>query len=61
METCSPASIPMEQGLKLSKVDGPQTNNELTDIKNVPYKPLVGSLMHVTISTCPDISYPTNT
>ena len=61
METCNPASTPMEPGLKLSKVDCPQTNDELTDMKNVPYKPLVGSLMHVSVSTPPDISYPTNT
>ena len=61
MKTCNPTSTPMEPGSKLSKIDCPQTNDELIDMQNVPYKPLVGFLMHVSVSTRPNISYSTNT
>ena len=61
METCNPTSIPMEPSQKMTKVDSPQTNEEFLDMNNIPYKTLVGSLMHdVCISTRLDISFSTN-
>ena len=60
MENCTTASTPMEPGLKMSKADCPYTNEDIADMKNIPYKSLVGSLMHASVSTRPDISYSTN-
>lgn len=60
IESCNPASTPMELGLKMTKDDSPQTDQEIAHMKNISYKSLVGSLMHASVSTRPDISYSTN-
>jgi hypothetical protein len=60
METCKPASIPVELGLKMTKANCPQIDEDLADMKNLPYKSLLGFLMHASVGTQPHISYSTN-
>jgi hypothetical protein len=60
MEACNLVSTPMEPRLKLTKDNSPQNDEDLAAMTNIPYKSLVGSLMHASISTRPNISYSTN-
>lgn len=57
MKTCNPSSIPLKLGKKWSKDDCPQTNEELIEKKPIPYKILLDSLMHASISTKHDTCY----
>ena len=47
----------MEPGLKLSQSRAPSTPEEIAQMKNMPYTSAVGSLMYLTVATCPDIAY----
>ena len=50
---CKPRDIPMSAGLNLSALDG-----EPLDTSAYLYTTLVGSLLHFTVTTRPDIAYP---
>ncbi|KIN98869.1 hypothetical protein M404DRAFT_31015 [Pisolithus tinctorius Marx 270] len=58
---CKPAAIPMDPGIKLSRGEIPQPAEEAAHMKNVPYHAAVGSLMHLTIGTRPDIAFAVST
>ena len=60
IEACNPVSTPMEPRLKLTKNNSPQNDEDLVAMPNISYKSLVGSLMHASVSTRPNISYSTN-
>jgi len=60
MESCNPVTTPMETGIKLTKDDSPTTQEEQNKMKNFPYKTLVGSLLHLSLNTRPDISFSTS-
>ena len=47
----------MEPGLTLSVTQCPKTPLEINEMKSVPYKAAVGSLMYAAIGTCPDIAF----
>lgn len=54
----APVSLPMDLGLKLRRVDRlslPQ--NEQLTLQKTLYRPLIGCLLYLAISTCPDIAY----
>ena len=53
---CNPASTPYLSGPTLSKADGPKDDKERHEMKNVPYRSLIGSLLHLARCTRPDIS-----
>ena len=57
MADCNPALTPMEEGCKLSVSMSPQSLEEKLDMKDVPYRELVGKLLYLAIATRPDISY----
>ena len=56
MSECKPASTPAALGVRLLKQDGPQTKSEIADMKQVPYRAAVGSLLYASIRTRPDIA-----
>jgi hypothetical protein len=49
-------STPMEVGIALSKSMCPVTNDEINDMKDVPYRALIGSLGYLAQATRPDIA-----
>ena len=54
----SPASVPMDPGLKLRRADYKRlSREELDQITKLPYRSLVGCLLYLSIGTRPDISY----
>ena len=60
MHSCSPCTIPVQKGDKLSKAQCPQNDIEIDDMKKVPYASAVGSLMYAQVCTCPDIAFAFN-
>lgn len=60
MTTSNPVATPEQQGLKLSKSDCPTTDKEKHDMKGVPYRSAVGSLLYAAIGTRPDIAHAVN-
>jgi len=52
---CRTAAAPLDHGTKMSKRDGPSSPDEKAEMAAVPYRRLVGSLMHLAIYTRPDI------
>ena len=49
--------VPMRPDTKLSSEDCPVTNEEMEDMKKVPYRSAIGSLMYLATCTRPDIAY----
>nr|GEW00021.1 putative retrotransposon protein [Tanacetum cinerariifolium] len=60
MEKCKCGSIPMQEKLKLSKLQGASTPAELKHMQNVPYAPAVGFIMYVVRCTRPDVAFVQN-
>ena len=57
-KNASPASVPMDPGLKLRRADYKKLpREELDQISKLPYRSLVGCLLYLSIGTRPDISY----
>ncbi len=54
---CNPAATPMEENLKLSVKMLPTTPEDCLGMKTVPYCKLIGKLLYLTVTTCPDIAY----
>jgi len=54
---CRTAATPLDQGIKMSKQDGPSSPDEKAEMAAVPYRQLIGSLMHLAIYTRPDIMH----
>ena len=44
MENCKPISTPLPTTLKLSNEDSPKSPIEETEIKNIPYRQVIGSM-----------------
>lgn len=57
MDSCNSVLTPMEHGLRLSKKQGPQTEEDREFMKDKPYLNAVGSLMYLAVTTRPDIQY----
>ena len=57
MEDCKPTSTPYDPSNKLSRDMMPQNEEEAKEMKNVPYREAVGSLLYVSQGTRPDIAY----
>ena len=58
MKNCNTVATPADPSQKLSKQDCPKTDSEeAKEMKNIPYRALVGSLMHAMVGTRPDIAF----
>jgi hypothetical protein len=56
MEKAGTVGMPIEVGEKLSKADN-ATDEELEEMKEIPYMEAIGSLMYLSVCTRPDISF----
>jgi len=57
MQECRPASTPLEPGMNINKTNCPKTREEKDEMVNIPYRELIGSLMHLSQYTRPDIAF----
>lgn len=57
MEYCRPANTPLPAGLVLTAPTGPVDEGERNQMLNTPYLQVVGSLLHLSNTTRPDICY----
>ena len=48
---------PCESGMKLTKMQSPDTNAERDDMRSKPYRSLIGCLSYITTCTRPDVAY----
>lgn len=60
MEDCNPVTNPLETGLKLSKDMSPTTEEEKAEMKGIPYRQAVGSLLFLAMISRPDICFAVN-
>jgi hypothetical protein len=60
MGDAKPRSTPLPVGLVLSIDNLPKTEEEMNDMKNVPYRQALSSLMWLQVATRPDLSYTVN-
>ena len=58
MQDCKPVSTPLNPGLHLSTSMSPQNDAEASEMQQVPYISVVGSLMYLAVTTRPDIIAP---
>jgi hypothetical protein len=56
-EDCKPVSTPMEPSARLSASQLATTSRERAEMKLIPYREAIGSLMYAFIATRPDISF----
>jgi len=56
MQDCKPASTSLNPGLRLSTSMSPQNDAEASEMRQVPYISVVGSLMYLAVTTRPPIS-----
>src|ERR1700722_6728845 len=52
-----PLAMPMDPHVNLTTAQSPQTQTEFAAMRDIPYREAVGSLMYVSLGTCPDITY----
>jgi Reverse transcriptase (RNA-dependent DNA polymerase) len=57
LSECRPVTTPMEPGITLDQSQYPSTEEEIEEMKKVPYMNAIGALMYLAIGTCPDIAY----
>lgn len=50
-------STPMDPNIRLTTAQSPLTMEEFAQLRNVLYHEAVGSLMYVSLGTCPDICF----
>ena len=59
MEHCKPISTPLPTTLKLSIEDSPKSLIEETEMENIPYRQVIGSIRYLVSSTRPDLCFST--
>jgi hypothetical protein len=57
MQDCKPVSTPLNPGVRLSTSMSPQNDVEASEMRQVPYISVVGSLMYLAVTSRPDIAY----
>jgi len=57
MDKCSSGSVPIQKGDKFGLFQCPKNELEKSEMKNIPYASVVGSLMYAQTCTRPDISF----
>jgi ribonuclease HI len=61
MTNSKPLSTPADSSQRLSKTHSPTTEVEREQMRNIPYRQLIGGLLYASTSTRPDISQAVNT
>ena len=56
MAECKEVATPLDPSVKLTKEMEPKTEKEILEMKTVPYRSAVGSLMYAMVATRPDIA-----
>lgn len=54
---CRVASTPLQKAVALDATMSPSTPLEILDMRGVPYRELVGTLIHLTNTVRPDIAF----
>lgn len=57
MDQCNPISTPIDINQKITKNMCPTTEDEINEMKTIPYQEAVGSIMYAAQVTRPDIAY----
>lgn len=57
MDGCNPVQTPIDPNTVLSKADGPQTVEEATEMKKLPYRKLVGAITWIAMVSRPDLAF----
>ena len=57
MEEAKPLSVPISPGHNLTKSQSPSDPQAIEEMKRVPYREAMGSLMYAVVGTRPDIAY----
>ncbi|EPS58475.1 hypothetical protein M569_16339, partial [Genlisea aurea] len=57
MEGSRPQSLPLQKGFKAVKAMCPKDDTEREEMKKVPYRSAIGSLLYIALGTRPDIAY----
>lgn len=57
MNDCKPVTTPSDPSIRLNKEMEPRTSEEICEMKKVPYREAVGSLLYASQGTRPDISF----
>jgi hypothetical protein len=57
LEDAKPLSVPILPGHNLTKSQSPTTEREAEEMRHVPYREAIGSLMYAVVGTRPDIAY----
>jgi len=60
LENATPASSPLATGHKIGREYCPTDPDEIADMRQVPYRELIGLLMYIANGTRPDICYTVN-
>ena len=53
-----PLATPMDPNIRFSKDQCPQTLEEASEMRRIPYREALGSLMYCAVATRPDIAFP---
>ena len=57
MADAAPVHTPLNPSVKLTAADAPKSKEDEYEMRNIPYREAVGSMMYLAISTRPDIAY----
>lgn len=60
MEDCNAVNNPLDTSIKLSKDMSPTTEEEALEMKDIPYRQAIGSLLFLAMISRPDICYAVN-
>lgn len=61
LSDAKPLASPISPGIILSKTDAPSDATEMAQMKKIPYREAVGSLMYAAVATRPDITFAIST
>ena len=57
MMNCKPIATPADPSVKLTNEMSPITEEDNEIMRNIPYRSTIGKLLHISLTTRPDISY----